>query len=117
MGKVIFHTAGNGLWSDTKKSVTIVNMRLGFVNDEQDFGELRVYFDIKTWNIDEDGLIYTDDGFIKELRKFLHAHGLPGNDVYYSEQGMQGYAYVSCDVGEKFLNSWKAKFGSLDSIY
>ena len=42
--------------------------------------------------------------------KFLHQHGLPGNDVDYSEQGMQGDDYVSCDVGEEFLKAWGNKF-------
>jgi hypothetical protein len=30
-----------------------------------------------------------------------------GDDVDYSEQGMQGDNYVSFDVGAKFLKSWK----------
>ena len=56
------------------------------------------------------GLIYTDRQFLRELRAFLDAHGLPGADVDYSEQGMQGDNYVSLDIGKDFLRAWSAKF-------
>ncbi len=118
MSKVVLHTDGlRGLWSDVAKAVTIKNMGLGYIDDDFDpgkhptFGELRVQFDTKTWSTDEDGLIYTDRLFIKELREFLDAHGLPGKDVDYSEQGMQGDDFVSLDVGGKFLKAWGEKFG------
>ncbi len=111
MSKVILHTDGlRGLWSDVAKAITITDMQLGYVADELDFGELRVYFDTATWDVNTDGLIYTDRLFIKELREFLNAHGLPGADVDYSEQGMQGDDYVSCDIGKKFLRAWASKF-------
>ncbi len=110
MSKVIFNTNGNGLWSDVAKSVEVVDMQLGYVADELDFGELRVYFNTDSWDVSKDGLIYTDRQFERELREFLNAHGLPGADVDYSEQGMQGDDYVSCDIGKKFLRAWAAKF-------
>jgi hypothetical protein len=47
---------------------------------------------------------------VKELRAFLDAHGLPGKDVCYSEQGMQGYDYVSLDAGTEFYEAWMEKF-------
>ena len=112
MEKVVLNTCGNGYWSNVRKAVTITDMRIGYVNDEKDFGELCVYFD-KSWNVYEDGLIYTDSQFEEELIAFLNQHGLAGKDVWYSEQGMQGDNYVSLDCGEDFLNSWKAKFGTL----
>ena len=109
--KVTFTTAGDGFWSSVSKSVNIVDMQLGsYISEELDFGELCVYFD-SSWEVDEDGLIYTDSQFLKDLRRFLHMHGLPGDDVEYSEQGMQGDNYVSLDVGEKFLKAWSDKFG------
>ena len=111
MQTVTFNTNGKGYWSRTVKAVRIVDMKLGYVNDEGDFGELCVYFDTETWDVYKDGLIYTDRKFEREMREFLTAHGLAGADVSYSEQGMQGVNYVSCDVGEKFLKSWAAKFG------
>jgi hypothetical protein len=110
MSKVIFSTYGNGYWSNVAKSVEVVDMQLGYVADELDFGELRVYFNTDTWDVNEDGLIYTDTQFKRELREFLNAHGLPGADVDYSEQGMQGDDYVSCDIGKKFLRAWASKF-------
>jgi hypothetical protein len=110
MQTVIFNTYGNGLWSDVAKSVEIVDMQLGYVADELDFGELRVYFNTDSWDTSKDGLIYTDRQFERELREFLDAHSLPGKDVSYSEQGMQGDDYVSLDIGKKFLRAWAAKF-------
>ena len=111
MSEVILHTDGKGLWSNVAKAIRITDMQLGYINDEGDFGELRVYFDTETWDVNKDGLIYTDRLFERELRGFLTQHGLAGKNVDYSEQGMQGDDYVSCDVGEKFLKTWSAKFG------
>jgi hypothetical protein len=111
MQKVLFSTAGDGYWSTVEKTVEITDMRLGYVADDKEFGELRVYFNTATWDVREDGLIYTDRQFKAELREFLTAHGLDGADVDYSEQGMQDIDFVSCDVGESFIASWEAKFG------
>jgi hypothetical protein len=111
--KVIFNTDGKGYWSDVAKAVEIVDMQIGYCSDEKDFGELRVYFNKATWNIDVDGLIYTDKLFISNLREFANVQGLDGNDIDYSEQGMQGESFVSCDVGANFIASWEAKFGEL----
>jgi precorrin isomerase len=113
MEKVLFTTAGDGYWSDVSKTVEIVDMQVSYCNDERDFGELRVYFNTATWDVNTDGLIYTDKDFIAEMRMFLEQHGLVGSDVDYSEQGMQGDDYVSCDVGAEFIASWIAKFGEL----
>jgi len=109
MQKVIFNTSGDGYWSNVAKAVTIVDMQLGYVSDELDFGELRVYFD-SSWNVNDHGLIYTDSKFESMLQAFLCEHGIDGNDVEYSEQVMQGDNYVSLDVGKKFLASWAKKF-------
>lgn len=110
MKTVIFNTNGKGYWSGTAKAVEVTDMRVTYVNDEKDFGELRVYFNTATWDVNKDGLIYTDNLFLKELREFLNGQGLAGADVDYSEQGMQGNKFVSLDVGKKFLSSWDAKF-------
>ena len=117
MQAIIFNTSGNGLWSSEDRAVRIKNMAIGYIDDEftagkyPTFGELRVQFDTKTWDVNKHGLIYTDKGFLRELREFLDAHGLEGKDVDYSEQGMQGDDYVSLDVGGKFLKVWGEKFG------
>ena len=99
-------TAGDGLWSSVSKPVQVTEIEVAYVNDEKTFGELRVFFDTGTWDVNEDGLIYTDEQFLSHLRILLTLIGLAGEDVGYSEQGMQGDNYVSLDVGEEFLNSW-----------
>ena len=114
MEKVVLNTCGDGYWSNVAKAVTIVDMKMGYVSEDKDFGELRVYFDTKTWDVNTDGLIYTDSQFDEELDAFLDAHGLGTAD--YSEQGMQGDNYVSLDVDEDFIAKWEAKFGELAEI-
>jgi hypothetical protein len=116
MNKVIFNTAGDGFWSSVINArVEITDVQVAYIDDDfqgldPEFGELRVYFNTDTWDVDQHGLIYTDSLFMKQLRNFLDSHGLAGKDVDYSEQGMQGDDYVSFDVGAKFLESWGNKF-------
>jgi len=102
----VLETAGDGYWSDVAKKVNVTGIRVSYVAEDEDFGELCVYFD-KHWDVNKDGLIYTDSLFLEMLREELNAVGLDGNDVMYSEQGMQGDDYVSLDVGESFLASFK----------
>lgn len=110
MDKVLFTTAGDGYWSTVAKTVEITDMRLGYVADDKEFGELRVYFNTADWDVNKDGLIYTDSQFRIDLMQFIKQHGLVV-DLCYSEQGMQGDDYVSLDVGKDFIASWEAKFG------
>jgi hypothetical protein len=109
MQAVIFNTSGTGYWSNVVKAVEVVDMQVAYVNDELDFGELRVYFNTDTWDVNKDGLIYTDKQFKMDLMQFIKEQGLVV-DLCYSEQGMQGDNYVSLDVGADFLRSWSAKF-------
>jgi hypothetical protein len=116
MQAVTFNTNGKGYWSRTAKAVDIVDMRVAYINDEKDFGELRVYFAVddfpsNCWDVNTEGLIYTDKQFKAELNAFLVAQGLCA--VEYSEQGMQGDNYVSCDVEGDFLQLWDAKFNTV----
>jgi len=99
-------TNGRGYWSNKTKTVTVTGLDLAYVNDEGDFGELRVYFDTDTWDVDADGLIYTDQQFISDLKTMLA--GNLGTDISYSEQGMQGVNYVSFDVGANFIQSFQS---------
>lgn len=103
-------TDGKGYWTNKVKQVQVNGISLGYINEEADFGELCVYFSEDTWDVYKDGLIYTDQRFMRLLQGVLNAMGLDGNDVHYSEQGMQGDEYVSCDVGGKFIASWAAKY-------
>jgi hypothetical protein len=117
MQAVTFNTNGQGYWSNKAKAVGIVDMRIAYINDERDFGELRVYFNTQDWDVNEDGLIYTDKQFRNELQAFLDSQGLPGKYISYSEQGMQGDDYVSLDiVGAEFLQAWEAKFNAFTQM-
>ena len=100
------NTNGNGYWSNKRKAVEITGLQLSYTNDELDFGELRVSFNTNTWDTHKDGLIYTDKQFMRELKELLTAKGFDASDVSYSEQGMQGDTYVSCDVGQCFINTF-----------
>jgi hypothetical protein len=100
------NTAGDGYWSNKAKAVEITGLQLAYTNDELDFGELRVFFNTNTWDVNVDGLIYTDTLFEEELCALLTQLGFDASDVSYSEQGMQGDTYVSCDVGECFINTF-----------
>ena len=100
------HTSGGGYWSNTRAAVEITGLQLAYTNDELDFGELRVRFNTATWDVNKLGLIYTDSLFMTELKELLTSMGFDASDVSYSEQGMQGDTYVSCDVGELFINTY-----------
>jgi hypothetical protein len=106
-------TDGSGLWSNKEQRVRLCRLEVPYIDEDEDFGELRVYFDTNTWDVSEDGLIYTDEFFMKGLRNRLvmelgFSRGA-ADDVDYSEQGMQGAAYVSCDVDGRFLYEWLEK--------
>ena len=101
------HTNGKGLWSTKATAVSITSLDLQYISNERDFGELCVHFNTSDWDVDTDGLIYTDPLFKAELRAYLQQLGFTAeeaNDVDYSEAGMQCEHYVSCDVGLDFIN-------------
>ena len=100
------NTDGKGYWSSTAKAVEVTGLQLAYINDELDFGELRVRFTAASWDVNKLGLIYTDKLFMTELKELLTSMGFDASDVSYSEQGMQGDNYVSCDVGELFINTY-----------
>ena len=103
MESVIFTTSGDGSWSNIAREVKVEDFVLDIIHDEDlVYGELLVYFDRETWDVDKDGLIYTDKGFLRDLRKYQTEHGLSDN-VGYSEYGMQGKDFVSFDVGAEFI--------------
>lgn len=100
-------TGGDGLWSSSQKEVSVTGLELIHYEDCE-WGELRAHFDRNTWNVYEDGLVYTDSKFIDELRVFLKSNGFAGA-VHYSEQGMQDVGYVSLDADPDFVKSWLQK--------
>lgn len=102
------NTDGSSLWSNRVTSVRCIGIETNYVNDEKNYSEVVVYFRPDTWNCAEDGLIYTDRGFLSDLKKNLKTLGIP-TDFSYSEQGMQGSDYVSLDGDEKitrYLNKY-----------
>lgn len=114
--KYTLNTNGVGYWTDVAKAVDVTHIECQVnsyenedveisASDSHIWGELRIYFDTATWNVEDNGLIYTDKGFIDELRGYLELNGLNDKDVGYSEQGMQGSDYVSLDVGNVFIDS------------
>jgi hypothetical protein len=102
----VLHTSGTGLWSRAVCAVPCDGIALGYISNDVRHGELRVYFDTSVWDVDAQGLIYTDKLFIAQLRKALAELGLSSEQVDYSEAGMQGRNFVSLDVGAEFLQSW-----------
>ena len=110
LSDVICETSGQGLWSNVQK---LVKLDSADITAWPNFGELRVYFDPASWNVEKDGLIYTDPKFLTDLRLAFVSKGFTAAEVVelrgfnYSEQGMQGAEYVSLDIGKEFLNAWK----------
>lgn len=100
-------TSGRGYWSKAIKTVRINRVELAYVSDDGEFGELRAYFNPREWNVDQDGLIYSDMGwkhtFLTCMENEFEFSPDAILDVSYSEQGMQGLNYVSMDVGEQFI--------------
>lgn len=101
------HTDGTSLWAEgVTKTIRILEVWLAYTNDEQDFGELCARFDTRDWDHQKDGLIYTDKRWIEEFRALMKTLGFSPravDDIDYSEQGMQGFNYVSMGVGQDFL--------------
>lgn len=100
-------TDGKGYWSKAVKTVLINRVQLSYISDEGDFGELRAYFSRKDWDINIDGLIYSDmmwkHSFLTCMENVMGFSPDAILDLSYSEQGMQGDNYVSMDVGPRFL--------------
>ena len=109
----VTHTNGRGYWSTVSGCVKINRVRIAYLDDELDFGELRAYFDSREWDTDNDGLIYTDPTWIESFRNCMAMLGFSESalqDIDYSEQGMQGDNYVSMDVGGDFIRECEALY-------
>jgi hypothetical protein len=109
-------TNGQGYWSNVATEVEIEDVRVAYINDEQDFGELRVYFATSDWDVNTNGLIYTDKLFMQQFKQFLEQFGFTANELKnlsYSEQGMQGDNYVSMDLcSAGIINKFKTLEGA-----
>ena len=103
----ITRTDGKGYWSTVaRKSIRIDRVAIASVSDDGEYGELRAYFDESEWNVESDGLIYSDQAWMKSFRSCMATLGFSVQAlaaIGYTEQGMQGTEYVSLDVGQDFL--------------
>lgn len=105
--------SGKGRWGYTSgRQVGIKNIKLSYVSDDGEYGELRVFFKKSDWKVEKHGLIYTDQMFLREFKNYCtKVLGLPSDGVGYTEQGAQGDSYVSIGVGKQFLKAWAKKTG------
>lgn len=126
---VTIATGGNGLWSSRVADVRITSIKVDD-DDEDDPGSyctVNVYFDRRTWNdstnprrgglinrsVGGDGLIYTDETWLANLKAWLVAQGMTRaevKDLDYTEQGMQEEGMVSMESGGKFLKGFARTF-------
>lgn len=100
----VCETDGKGFWSCVKKAVNLTEIKLDYFDESEveegipvSYATFKLYFDKFTWNIRNDGLIYTDDKFIREFRKRLVEMGFTKKaaaEIDYTEQGQQGNNYV-----------------------
>lgn len=100
MKKFSVSTSGTGLWSKTIKPVTITKVEIE--TDPEIDHLVSVYFDTKTWNPKQDGLIYSDEPFLESLRKHLMSDPdwksvRDWSQLVYTEQGMQGKDFISLE--------------------
>ncbi len=77
----------------------------GFVEDFH----IDVSVVVEGWKSEIHGLIYTDETFEKEIQRLLGEFNVP-NEVYYTEQGMQGNNYVSMSAGGKFFDWFVSQY-------
>jgi hypothetical protein len=111
-------TTGNGFWTRQKKSVEIYALEMRYFVDKktkEKIGDLRAYFNTSDWDVDKHDLIYTDEGWLKDLHAELKKMGFADalvKSVGYSEAGMQGDDFVSLDCSSEFVEEFLKKFGS-----
>ncbi len=101
-----FQTNGSGFWSSHARPVKVLRLDIHKFRSS-DAGELRIYFDTTVWDVSKHGLVYTDKQFIAELSAKLSSMGINVDSLTYSEQGMQGDDYVSCDIDANFIRDFQ----------
>lgn len=111
--QTVCNTNGKGFYTATATAVAIVGVELRLYSLTPESGELKVYFDASKWDVRKNSLIYSDPLFEREFKAYLTSQGLVGDDIMYSEFGMQGKDYVSFDFDQDFKQSWEDKFGTI----
>jgi len=103
-------TTGHGLWSKEVRIVTSskIEIKIGevYTNLQKFAVSMPIYFNVfftkKAWDTEKYGLIYTDEGWLKDFRTQF-ADRFPSlswiaKKTDYTEQGMQGTNYVSLEI-------------------
>jgi hypothetical protein len=101
----VCHTDGRGYWSKSKKKIVHNKLRLWYDSGEN-HGSLNVFFNKEYWDIENHGLIYTDDNWLKEFKAELKRIGFKKFKADFSEQGLQGDNYVDLDVDKSFAKEY-----------
>lgn len=107
----VVKTRGDGrfLNSPVKKDVLVRYIQLKG-------SRAQVYFDTSTWSVDKGGLLYTDTGFERQLKRLLRTRlGFTPRALralQYSEQGLQGVDYVDFDANAAFLLAWREQMSA-----
>jgi hypothetical protein len=113
LSMLAIRTSGDGLWSTEEgRSVGFLRYEVYGGDDSIDLREIRVFFDVRDWDVMRLGLIYTDSGWLTGFQSLLRAQGFSeraAEAVEYSEQGMQGRDFVSLDAGGPFIDEWNVR--------
>lgn len=93
--ELVVQTTGKGLYSPVVRDLDVEKIEV-VESGKEEF--LFVY--IRNWKNSEDGLVYTDPGFLKNLKSSLKPRvKMPDRDwrkLNYTEQGMQGGHMNKC---------------------
>lgn len=114
-GKMVdaFGPRGEGLWgeADEVQSFSINRVNVDYVDEDAlaDYPKTKEVFtsldiNLKGYNQDKFGLIYTDKVFLKDIKNAFKSIGINPNKIGYSEQGMQGDTDVNLDVKLKIAD-------------
>jgi hypothetical protein len=103
-------TSGTGLHSYESRIIETISCCLYWVNSQQCWGELRVYFNTKDWPVQNLGFICTDPTFLQGIKHNLKLRELVADGIEYSELAFQGHDFVCFDVDSAFISSWNSLF-------
>jgi len=117
-GRVPAFTKRDGLWTnyDAVESLRLKGFQVQVFADNEvydDSCDLYVFPKGLNHKLENKiGLIYTDGTFEKGVRALMGAKEYAGaKSISYTEQGMQGYNYVSmCGYSKAFVKGLKARF-------
>jgi hypothetical protein len=92
-------TGGDGLWSSRSTIVEVTGLTIKW--EGGNLVEINASFDPNTWDVERDGLIYTDKMFLEGIRRKLSDLCGVNMTLDYTEQGMQGEDYISLESEDR----------------